>query len=60
MSCISYRYLFWFVKYSHFTQMMCYYLNVQFQGQMVNVKLSLNLTDWYEINKVLKNVCHIS
>ena len=27
---------FWFVKYSHFTQMMCYYLNVQFQGQRVN------------------------
>ena len=27
--------LLWFVKYSHFTQMMCYYLNVRFQGQRV-------------------------
>ena len=27
---------FWFVKYSHFTYTMCYYLNVQFQGQRVN------------------------
>ena len=26
---------FWFVKYSHFTSMMCFYLNVQFQGQNV-------------------------
>jgi len=26
---------FWFVKYSHFTKMMCYYLNVHFQGQRV-------------------------
>ena len=30
-----------FVKYSHFTQMMCYYLNNQFHGQMVK-----GLTDW--------------
>ena len=30
---------FWFVKYSHFTQTMCYYLNVHFQCQRVN-KLS--------------------
>ena len=29
--------LFWFVKYSHFTQMMSYYLNVHFQGQRVNL-----------------------
>ena len=36
MSCISKRYLFWFVKYSHFTHMMCYYLNVQCQDQRVN------------------------
>ena len=28
--------LVWFVKYSHFTKMVCYNLNVQFQGQMVN------------------------
>jgi hypothetical protein len=35
MSCISLRYLFWFVKYSHFTYMNCYYLNVHFQGQRV-------------------------
>ena len=35
MSCISYRYLFWFVKYSHFTLMMCYYLNLHFPGQRV-------------------------
>ena len=38
MSCISYPYLFWFVKYSHFTQMMCCYLNVHFQGQRINVE----------------------
>ena len=29
--------IFWFVKYSRFTQMMCYYLNVHFQGQKVKV-----------------------
>ena len=28
---------FWFVKYSHFTYMMCYHLNVQFQDQRVKV-----------------------
>ena len=33
--------LFWFVKYSHFTQMMCYYLNVHFQGQRVNLPYGL-------------------
>jgi len=27
--------LFWFVKYSHFTLMMCYYLNVHFQDQRI-------------------------
>ena len=31
--------LFWFVKYSHFTYMMCYYLKVQFQGKRVNIIL---------------------
>ena len=38
MSCISERYLFWFVKYSHFTYMMCCYLNVDFQVQRGNKK----------------------
>ena len=33
-----------FVKYSHFTQTMCYYLNVQFQGQRVTV------ADYFSIN----------
>jgi len=31
--------LFWFVKYSHFTQMMFYYLNVHFQVQRVKVHI---------------------
>ena len=39
MSCISYRYLFWFTKYSHFTLMMCYFLNVHFQGQRVQEQI---------------------
>jgi len=34
---------FWFVKYSHFTQMMYYYLNVQFQSQRVNSYVVLAL-----------------
>jgi len=31
-------FFFWFVKYSHFTLMMCYYLNIQFQDQRVNFR----------------------
>ena len=37
MSCISYRYLYWFVKYSHFTYTMCCYLNAHFRGQRVKI-----------------------
>jgi len=43
--------LFWFVKYSHFTKMMCYYLNVHFQGQRVNLH---NLSS-SQTNKLVKN-----
>ena len=28
----------WFVKYSHFTEMVCYYLNIHFLGQRVNLQ----------------------
>ena len=33
---------FWFVKYSLFTYMMCYNLNVQFQSQSVKLKYNIN------------------
>ena len=32
---VFHNYTYWFVKYSHFIQMMCYYLNVHFQSQRV-------------------------
>ena len=48
MSWILYRYVFWFVKYSHFTIMMCCYLNVQLQGQRVHfATVRIQLLIWF-------------
>ena len=37
---------FWFIKYSHFTKMMCYYLNFHFQGQRVIMQAACNFV-WF-------------
>ena len=55
MSCISCRY-FWFVKYSHFTFTMCYYLNVHFQGERFNTG---TMEDFHEI-KIFEVCCQVT